>query len=274
MAAADSQPCPSSEMLAAYVEGCLDGARRGEVQGHLITCTECLIVVRETSAALADAEEEALEESESDAHRLARHSLAVAACVALVVALAGWLAYRARDPLASLQRAAEKSPTRSIEGRLRGFPYAKFDGTRGVPVPEDESTFAVEVRRIRRMTGIDARAVHARGIAALLAGDTVAAVEALEAAVRMAPQQPSFWSDASAAQLAAGSFLEARSSASRAIALDSTLPEAYFNLALAHHHLGSVELAIEALDASLRHDSSPDWTAETRTLRDLLHNSR
>ena len=49
--------CPHSEVLAAFVDGRLDGDRRAQVEDHVSRCEACYDVVKETLRTLAEMDE-------------------------------------------------------------------------------------------------------------------------------------------------------------------------------------------------------------------------
>jgi tetratricopeptide (TPR) repeat protein len=110
----------------------------------------------------------------------------------------------------------------------------------------------------------------ARGIADLLLGDADAAIAALERAAG-ASKDARRYSDLSAAYLvrarAIGSTSDlqrALSNAERALEHDATLPEAYFNRALALESSGQDAAATDAWRAYLARDPSSAWAQEAR----------
>lgn len=264
----EGQSCPSPEVLGGFVEGRLSPARRAEVQQHLVTCTECLFVVRETAHILGSGDDEEVEEAETEPHPVWR-SAAVAAGLILVVTLAAWM-LPARDPLAPLKTAVAGQPTRSVKGRLSDFPHARYEALRtGAPAAVDPRVTA-EAERLRAFAGNDAPTLHARGIGALLGGEPNDAVPLLASAARSSPDEARYWSDLAAAQLQAGDAAGARESAARALDVDPALAAAHFNLAQALQDLGRVGDARAAWADYLLLDPSSPWSDEARlALREL-----
>ena len=123
----------------------------------------------------------------------------------------------------------------------------------------------------------DAINLHALGLAHLLLGDHLAAVDALEAAVARKPHSASFHSDLAAAYLSRAHRLQqpddlarALRAAERAIADDESLLEPYFNRALALERLFLDDAAVRAWDQYLDRDPSSAWAEEARTHVRLL----
>jgi tetratricopeptide (TPR) repeat protein len=125
---------------------------------------------------------------------------------------------------------------------------------------------ALQERALREPTAANR---HAAGLAHLVAGDHAAAVGALEAALAEEPARAAYHSDLAAAYLARGrewashdDFGKARTSAERAISLDPSLDEAYFNQALALDALGQARDAEAAYRRALARDPQSPWNAE------------
>jgi tetratricopeptide (TPR) repeat protein len=275
MGGGDVYRCPEPATLAAFVEGKLDGRGSSVVARHLVDCPECVSVAGEASRFLREeAEEQVDSEADLPHRRVHPFAASVAAALALVCCAAAiWWFVTSRDPLRRLRQAAATSPTRSIEPRLANFPYARFSlpraGVSSEKDPEDPLTAVAE--EVAGLPARDARAWHARGVAALLLNDDTNAVRCLETATRLAPADAAYWNDLAAAEIArdGGSgdvraLHAAITAADRAVAADPKLASAPFNRALASERLGLRQQAVEAYAQALRIDPQSGWAAETR----------
>ena len=272
----DAYRCPEPATLAAFVEGKLDTAGSSRVARHLVDCPECVSVAGEVSRFLREeADEQADGEADLPHRRVHPFAASVAAALAVVCCAAAiWWFVTSQDPLRRLRQAAATSPTRSIEPRLANFPYARFSSPRAGAAhekdPEDPLTAAAE--EIADLPARDARAWHARGVAALLLHDDANAVRCLETASRLTPAEAAYWNDLAAAEIARDggrgdvrALHAAIAAADRAVAADPALASAPFNRALASERLGLRQQAVEAYARALQADPRSRWAAETRT---------
>lgn len=176
-----------------------------------------------------------------------------------------------RPALAKLIEAARDGETRPLEARLSGFAWSK------APAPKRSSTpnGSPRVRLValdvvdRLSAADDVGALHARGIARLLAGDEKGAIADLTDAAQRAASNASFWSDLAAAHLAQATraddvegFANALALADRALSIDPRLAEAQFNRALALESLGLAAPSAEAYEECRRIDTSSGWSGE------------
>jgi tetratricopeptide (TPR) repeat protein len=153
---------------------------------------------------------------------------------------------------------------RPIEGRLTGgfkFGTWRSDGT---GAPRNPSLVEAAVRTQQHASGS-----HAKGVAALLDGDPDEAISVLEGVSDGPGAQASVYSDLAAARLArwrhsgeAFDAVRALNDARKAIALDGSLPEPYFNRALALDALGLSELGRAAWRRYRDIDSVTPWAKE------------
>ena len=274
MAGLDPRTCPPPEVLGAYIEGKVDAPTRIALQRHAVSCPQCIFVIGEASRYLANDDANREEEEEQPGRR--RPWFAIAASVGLVCTLVGaWFVAKPRDPLDRLRRAAAAAPSRSIEGRLDGFAYSPYRSPRSDPIPDD-TALHLQAERYTRLEGDNAAAWHIRGIAALLLRKNTAAVAMLEKAVALDTRRAGYWSDLSAAYLAAAEkaghpqAVAAVRAAERAAALDPSLSAAYFNRAVALQYLGAYDAAAQAYERCLALDPASPWSAEVRMRRWLL----
>jgi tetratricopeptide (TPR) repeat protein len=269
MARPDQYPCPPPEILGAFVEGKLDPATRNRVKGHVASCSQCVFVVGETNLYLHHEGDDSDMEAD-EPHRGWRRTAAIAAAVAVVCALAAWMAEKRRDPLDELRRAAAAVPSRPVEGQLSGFTYLPYRTPRS-DASQKDAILRLKAERIARMeTTTDPRAWHARGVAALMLRNNIVAIADLQRAVALSPREPTYWNDLAAAHLASGAsgkaseLRDALSAAARATALDPSLSAAEFNRAIALERLGDFRAAAAAYDRCADLDPASRWTSEVR----------
>jgi tetratricopeptide (TPR) repeat protein len=269
-------------VLAAFIEGKLDTAEKAVVARHLADCSECVSVTGEASRFLTEEAEEPAD-GEGDLPHAGRSPLvmAIAACLALACfAVAMWWFVTSRgDPLLRLREIAANASARSVEPRLAGFPYARFSSPRSeVRKKDPDDPMTAEAEQVAALPGNDARAWHARGVAALLLHEDSEAVRCLDAATRLAPKEAAYWNDLAAAEIARDEgrgdvrLLQAAIlAADRSLALAPTFASASFNRALASERLGIRQQAIYGYERALATDPRSRWNDETRTrLRRLL----
>lgn len=271
MVGSDTRICPAPEVLGAFIEGTADPVTRRAVQRHIADCLECVFVVGETSRYLSVEDEEEPAEAEEDAPKKRRWWPALAAAaVAVVCLLAAWYAASRRDPLERLRHVAATLPTRGIEGRLDGFAHGRYNDIRAAAAPADP-TLRIEAERVVRLHRDDARGLHARGVAALLLGRTDESVIMLRKAAELDPDNPTYWSDLAAAELAAeeGPSPAALAAAQRATSLDPTSVSALFNEAVALQRLRSAR-ASEAWARYLAVERHSGWSTEATERRKSL----
>lgn len=250
--------CPEAATLGAFVEATLDDETRLRVQRHVADCSECAIVVAQTSRFLEHDERDAEPSSATDWRWLA----AAAAVAALILPTLLWRP--ARDPLRRVKAIAANTKVRTMEGRLEGFVHRPFSATRSERAQVED--VAIEAQRLA-----DGNDFHARGVAALVAGNPAEAVEALRRAVAMSPERADAWSDLAVAEIALASskgnsrlFDAAIRSAERAIALAPRDASAHFNRGVAAERLGRMGDARVSYRKALDLEPSSAWTDETR----------
>jgi CHAT domain-containing protein len=185
--------------------------------------------------------------------------------------------------------AAAVGPHRVTRARLTGgFAYAPCD----TAVPNDSLVVGLVCRntlprqwsqypQLLRLAGrmraagasseTDASRGHAAGSWNVVWGHLDAAIDELRAAARVEPSNASIQTDLAATLLARAGrsqdprwILDAYTSADRAVALDSTLPEARFNRALALEWLQLRRDALAAWSSYLKLDGRSPWADEAR----------
>jgi tetratricopeptide (TPR) repeat protein len=276
MGGGDAFRCPEPATLAAFVEGKLDASESSVVERHLSECAECVSVAGEATRFLAEGAEEQAESDADLPHGTLGTSVAAIAAVLALVCFAAlwWFITSRRDPLHRLRQAAAMSATRSVEPRLANFPYARFSQPRaGVSTERDEQDPVIaEAEDVAELRGRDARAWHARGVAALLLHDDASAARCLTIATSLAPEEASYWNDLSASEIARdGGRGDARTlqsgmmAADHALVLAPAFAAAFFNRGLASERLGLRQQAIDGYARALRLEPRSSWASETRT---------
>jgi tetratricopeptide (TPR) repeat protein len=272
MASPATHSCPLPEVLGAFLEGRLDERTRNDVQAHVASCPECILVLGETSRGLA-AEEDSAGDPEGDAHPRPRWwQAAIAAAVVLVSILAGYAAMR--DPLASLRRTAANATRRPVEGRLNAFPYRPYSASRSEGSTHDLA-LTLEAKRLLHLQGGGARVWHTRAVAQLVLGKPETAVSLLKITVRLEPLQAPYWNDLAAAYLAmpaddASTLRAALHACDRAMILDPSAADPYFNRALTLARLGDRSGAAATYTYYISLDPGSPWSEEARRRRAFL----
>lgn len=170
--------------------------------------------------------------------------------------------------------AAALGQTRSLEGRLAGFPHAPFNLSR----PPVSKSLRILLRNIEAdAAGTSPQDIATLALAKLIGGRTRQAVEEFERAVAAAPTDAGLLSDLSVAYLAdarenqqPGSLIKALESAERAVEIDPRLPEALFNRALIQESLHLYTRSRLAWNQYLEIDSGSGWVTEARERLALL----
>jgi len=261
--------CPGPQTLAAFIDGRLGPAEHEEIKRHLLDCIDCreLIVMGGEDAPAA-----------GQPRRWPRLWLTLAAAAAAVV-LAVWSVPRWLGRDAAVARAvttlAEAQPDRPVAGRLSGMRDWRPLGspTRG---RRDEISANARLAMVRIEDALARKrspaTLTASATAQLFVGDADAAVVALEEAATMAGQSPDVWSDLSVAYLAradaperASDLQRALGAVDRAVALDASRPEYWFNKALILERQGRRSQAVDAWERCLAVDGSSAWAVEART---------
>ncbi|HJQ39567.1 MAG TPA: tetratricopeptide repeat protein [Thermoanaerobaculia bacterium] len=280
--------CPTDETVAAFVDGRLHPEARAEVMEHIANCPDCYALV--SAGWDFQAAEQATEEKElapvvkgpfGSWWKWTGAAVAASAILVFVVPPA-WNSYefrRERSALISAQNSAKKRP---VEGRLTGFDYQRFEALRGSgdDASDDLSKYTVPLAaaNLNARKARTARQWQAQSAAHLLVGERPEAIEAIEKAVTLSPNDPSILNDRIVAYLeqyrfetvTAPAALEA---AQRAWQVAQT-PEIAFNRALALEANGRRNEAIAAWQEYLKLDPNSPWAADAKqhiqTLQYLL----
>lgn len=275
MKAVSADLCPETGELAAFVDGALKGKRAADVTRHVTNCARCRTEIERVAEV-----EQGMAMPVVAASRSPR--LWFVAAAGLLFAIFAIQFYRGpserneSDLIARLV-AATPSSERIIEPRLSGgFPWAplrtrrRSENTKKTP---EELVASGATGTVLRAIGDDRspQALHAAGVAYLVAGDPMTAVTLLEAASRGAAGNARVWNDLSVAiYTAAGAddlaaIHRALDAADRSIRLNPRLAEAYFNRALILERIGNPREVAAAWSEYLARDSAAGWSAEARS---------
>jgi CHAT domain-containing protein/Flp pilus assembly protein TadD len=220
--------------------------------------------------------------------------LAIAACL-LVVAGLGFLVWRSYfeqrnidKGLSALQAAYREQ--RLVASRLSDFSYAPLSNQRGgwAKVDSVQRDLAGTLLLSELARHPTAKTHHAAGQYYLATGQLSSAIEQLNAAVDSDPNDAKIQSDLGAALLELGKqqltqgeggkelegFARSLEHLTRAIQLNNSLLEAYFNRALVLQQMMSSEQAISAWNDYLQKDSTSPWADEARANLKLLTEQR
>lgn len=290
--------CLSPETIAAYLDRRLGPEERVRAEEHLADCAECRTLMTETAAFLAaDAAGKPAEvlpfaaparPQPAPATRRRWAWPAVAAAAALL-ALTPFVLRELRPTPESALRDLDRALAgkRYIEARLSGFEYGEYVAPkRGALVvgslPLEALAAGGKVERLasNQDTAAGRAALGASLLALRLVDD---AIEYLEAAARLQPNDARIQSDLAAAHITRfrahapehhpGDPAKAVEAATRAVALDPRSRAAAFNRALALELLPRRAEAIRAWEAYLALDASSGWANEARSRLDELRRS-
>jgi CHAT domain-containing protein len=281
--------CPEPEVLAAYVDRGLSLSERARVDVHLASCPQCIALVAgaartvaELSAQLPDDGVIAEATPWMGRRSLAGVLAAAAAVIAVVAAPSLVRPWLERDSgLVSLVDSVGEH--RSVLGRLTGgFPHAPLD----VPSAGGQDGQAAGTDRVQLTAGRIRESfgdrqtpaqLHAVGVSHLLSGRYDDAAMSLLAASREQPQNARYLNDVATVQLERArrgvrpdDLPRALAAADRAVRLNPSLSEAWFNRALAASALSLNDLARASWTEYLKRDSGSAWSGEARARLDEL----
>jgi tetratricopeptide (TPR) repeat protein len=269
--------CPDPETLAVFLDGGLTPGARDEIAAHLTSCETCYSVFLESAQTRVTAAEGTPIPWWRTRRAIAAATASLATAAAVVLALnLGALTWRSRGP--ELTRlVAAVGTDRFIEPRLTGgFAHGPLRGalrSNQPTLPAVSPDVRIAAAEIEKQAAGRASpsAVHARGVAALVVGDYERSVEALERTVDQDPLNAQMLSDLAAAYLVRATATHNRDDLSRALAsanrsltADRSLPEAWFNRALALERLAMVEEARATWQGYLAIDDRSGWADEAR----------
>ncbi len=181
---------PTDETLAAFIDGKLEPEMRPRVVEHIATCPECYDVV----LGAQELRGQATPGNVVPFRRPGLRVVALAAAAAAVVIAFFTTPIRERillHPKSGLAALADAAPPqRNIEGRLSGFPYRPMKPVMRGKKGEDHSPERIRLLTVAAQVAAEAEKnptpenLHASGIALLMLGDSDAAVDDLEKALR------------------------------------------------------------------------------------------
>ena len=265
--------CLDAELLASYLEGRTSPAERATVEAHLAHCEDCQFVFAET----IHAQREVPDVNTRDRRRWILGGATVAAAAAgLVVAVALGTTYRSTAPTTTLTVAlneldSSSGPYRRVEPRVTVLPTHRDlqPAMRSADPSSDASpalreAAAIVEKAASETTSTEGR--HALGAMYLAEGQAARAAETL---APLAPntKDAGVLTDIAAALLARGADGDAKQAITlltRAVAIEPTRAEAWFNLGLAAEAVADLSRARDAWTRYLALDPSSEWTAEAR----------
>jgi hypothetical protein len=277
--------CPEPTVLGAFIDGALPHERAQEITRHVSLCATCRALVESACEVEHDLEHEETRPAAAVSMRFRWLGALVAAIAFAVLGIAvirEWNGSDRRDPIARLVAASPRS-VRTIESRAAGgFPWAPPRSLRRMgaseKTPDELVASGVAGSVLRELEGKRTpEALHAAGVAYLVAGDARTAVGLLQDAAVQAQENARVWCDLSAALYASATpddrivLTRALDSADHAIRLDPHLLEAHFNRALILERVGTAQQAAAAWTLYLQRDPVGPWAAEAqRHLTNLL----
>ena len=210
-------------------------------------------------------------------------ALGAAAAFVLIVPLRPvWLADWLRPDAPQLRRLIDAvGGNRLVDSRLTGGfrhgayrPSTRSSTGKGMPSPNLTLLAVAGELQQRASDEPSAKNLHAWGVAQVLVGSWDAAVADLERAAALRSDDASVLTDLSAALASraratdrAADWPKAFDKADRAVKLQPSSVEAWFNRAVALEGLGMADPATQAWEDYLRADSSSAWAGEARTRR-------
>jgi len=182
----------------------------------------------------------------------------VAVLSALAVAMC-----KESPPIERLARATREAGRRQTEARLWGLPC--------VPYVAPARGAIGEVRGAAAETLIRSNDRHIRGVATLIVGDSLKAIETLAAVASERGGDPRVWSDLAAARYEharekddVAELVWALAAANHALAINAAMPEAALNRAMILEELQLETLAKRRYTSYLTFERDPEWAAEGR----------
>ncbi|HUE88502.1 MAG TPA: CHAT domain-containing protein [Vicinamibacterales bacterium] len=289
------RPCPDSALLAAFLDGALDGYERAAVVTHLAECRQC----RAVALAVVEFHEiqahddlwqptippppapplvatRAIRWSREKTRAPALVLAAVAASAALAIPMYRLIpAWSAQRAVAALLDVAEGH--RPLEARLSGAnAYAPPPSLNPPGAAPRRPTLQLIATATDVRTSFEhddaAPSRRAVGVAALLTGDLDAAIGTLEIAAEAAPRDTKLANDLAAAYYERSQRADrpddlpaALSAVERVLVVDPSHLEALFNRALIISALGLRAEAGSAWQDYLARDPDSAWAHEART---------
>lgn len=278
--------CLDDATIAAFVDGSLDSEERSAVVAHLASCPDCqeLVaeVVRTQEELLSQANDVKADppkpEPVKNVLSFRRRGLAAAAGLVAIAATVLLVVFNRGTPLAPLvsvvgdERLTLARPTGGFRYGLLRSPTRGPRETAGLALQAE----AAKLQERAARSGA-ARDLHASGVAQLLAGDVDASIGSLESAAQSQPTDATFRADVGAAYMTrfvnAGNQADADAALDafdKALGLDPSLKEAWFNKALLLERLERPADALQAWNSYLALPNEPGWHEEALRQRDAL----
>lgn len=271
------------EMLAAYIDKRLTPEQCAAVEERLAKDPDNYALLVESMKAMdaLQAEERTLPfvpKAKASMKRwtIAAGVLAAAAAILLVVMQPEWLprprGERTDPQLEKLIASVERE--RPFEARLTGgFKHAPLRPVTRGNATDDNLALLAAAGELQRdaQDRPDAETQHAAAVALLLTGRMDQAIESLEqldlkvANARIRSDLAAAYAARAQQQGKAEDWARSLEAAERAIVLDASLNEAWFNRALALEKMFLRSRAAEAWQDYLRHDPNSDWAGEAKT---------
>lgn len=270
--------CAEPELIAGYVDGTLDSSVHETIVNHLADCASCrelAALTAEGAAALGAPVRRSVA-----AWRGSSRLRWIAAAVVAAALVPVWSLQR-RESVPDMSPLVEAvGPRRPTEARLAGgFRHGPITGQTRSATGTQGAAPALVMAAARLEEALASRRdgphLTAFGAAELVLGRVDSAIQALEEARRLTPDDANVWIDLSAAYLEKSrrvptpeaQTLQARAqeAATRATQLKPSAPEGWFNLASTERARGLLSRASWQRFLELERD--PDWAAEGRRLQ-------
>jgi CHAT domain-containing protein len=275
---------PSEEEFAAMLGGDLTEERRVEISGHLASCAECRERAEDLDQFLADAVQPPDRDLTREWQRLRQRIrpvrtamvplwAGIAAAVVAAVAPSYFVWTRIVDSPSRLLAKAY-AEQRTFDFRVAGGAYAPMQLARGGSAfASPESLLKAQARLAEeiRSKPDDWDVLRLRGEAELLARQASAAVETLQKAIDLRPDDPGVLADLGVAyalrgdlERQFGDYQPALDYLNRSLHFQPNAPQALFNRALVLERMLLKDQAVEAWEKYLAIDSASPWAAEAR----------
>jgi tetratricopeptide (TPR) repeat protein len=286
------QSCPPSMEWALLAAGNVNGERAQSLLAHVAECESCGLTLRLAAEALAEDEFAAVEPPPTGwAARLAgaiseekpkvvamkpRQSWwkFAAAAAALLVLIAGWQwRERTAEPDAATLLAQAYSERRPFDFRFAGAAHAPVRVERSTMLSRPRPLLQAElqIKEALAERPSDAAVLQLQARAEMLEFEPALAVNTLQKALRLRPQDASLLADLGAAHAQLGNWPQAHQALTAALALDPQHQVALFNRALVNERRNEKAEALADWDRLLALDNDSGWAKEARDHRATLN---
>jgi CHAT domain-containing protein len=280
---------PALDELGAIARGELTGSSSEEVERHVAECDWCERQLEELSQFFADCAratdhpaEDLGVESLALLRRIRGHRYLTAAyrwggIAAAVVLTSGliWTAIRISTPSSAELLAQAYHKQRTFDLRMAGAKYSEVRRERGADsvfsFPEPLLKAQAQLAREIKERPEDVDILRLKGQAEMMVGQAGAAVQTLEKARGLQPENPGVLAGLGAAyalrgdlEKQPGDYLKALDFLGHSLRLEPNTPETVFNLALVLERALLKDQAAEKWDEYLRLDDSSGWSQEAR----------